>query len=103
MRILSFHYEDIIWSLGVTPNPKNSKNYCDCDKKSGRILGINKHLEAQGYPGVFAIVDCEFIINSNTGTYPSGPPTPTAQHSIIEVKGVTNNSLVEGKTENKKH
>ena len=60
-------------------------------------------MEAQEYPGVFAIVDCEFIIYSNAGIYPSSPPAPTAQHSIIEVKVVTNNSLVEGKIENKKH
>ena len=97
------HHEDIIWSVGVTPNPKTAKNYCDRNKKSGRILGIYRHLEALEYPGVFAIVDCEFIIHSNAGIYPSSPPTPTAQHSIIEVKVVTNNSLVEGKTENKKH
>jgi NADH:ubiquinone reductase (H+-translocating) len=89
----------IIWSGGVAPNPITEELPCQHDKKSGRIV-VNEFLEVQGYPGVFAIGDCAFIIDPNTGN----PYPPTAQHAIREGTVVANNiiSLVEGKTENKK-
>jgi NADH:ubiquinone reductase (H+-translocating) len=69
------------------------------DKKSGRIT-VDKFLEVQDYPGVFAIGDCAFIIDPNTGD----PYPPTAQHAIREGTVVANNiiSLIEGKTRNKR-
>ena len=89
----------IIWSGGVAPNPITEELTCEHDKKSGRII-TNKHLEAQGYPGVFAIGDCAFIIDPNTGN----PYPPTAQHAIREGTVVAKNiiSLIEGKPGNKK-
>jgi NADH dehydrogenase FAD-containing subunit len=89
----------IIWSGGVAPNPITEELPCEHDKKSGRIV-VNEFLEVQGYPGVFAIGDCAFIIDPNTGN----PYPPTAQHAIREGTVVANNiiSLIEGKTENKK-
>jgi NADH dehydrogenase FAD-containing subunit len=89
----------IIWSGGVAPNPITEELTCEHDKKSGRII-TNKHLEAQGYPGVFAIGDCAFIIDPNTGD----PYPPTAQHAIREGTVVAKNiiSLIEGKPGNKK-
>jgi NADH dehydrogenase len=60
----------IIWSGGVVPNPITEELPCEHDKKSGRIA-VNKFLEVQGYPGVFAIGDCAYIIDPNTGNpYP---------------------------------
>ena len=38
----------MVW--GSKPNPKTQKTTCDRDKRRGHI-GINKHLEVQGYPG----------------------------------------------------
>ncbi|MDF2767985.1 MAG: hypothetical protein K0S91_820, partial [Nitrososphaeraceae archaeon] len=89
----------IIWSGGVASNPITEELPCEHDKKSGRIV-VNKSLEVQGYPGVFAIGDCAFIIDQNTGN----PYPPTAQHAIREGTVVANNtiSLIEGKAENKK-
>jgi NADH dehydrogenase len=89
----------IIWSGGVAPNPIIAELPCERDKKGGRIV-VNKFLEVQGYPGVFAIGDCAFIIDPNTGN----PYPPTAQHAIREGTLVTNNiiSMIEGKAENKK-
>jgi NADH dehydrogenase len=89
----------IIWSGGVAPNPITERLPCEHDKKNDRIV-VNKFLEVQGYPGVFALGDCAFIINPNTGN----PYPPTAQHAIREGTIVANNliSLIEGKTRNKK-
>ena len=89
----------VIWSGGVAPNPIIEELTCERDKKSGRII-TNKHLEVQGYPGVFAIGDCAFIIDPNTGD----PYPPTAQHAIREGTVVAQNiiSLIEGKPGNKK-
>jgi NADH dehydrogenase len=89
----------IIWSGGVAPSPITEELSCEHDKKSGRIV-VNKFLEVQGYPGVFAIGDCAFIIDPNKGD----PYPPTAQHAIREGTAVANNiiSMIEGKAENKK-
>jgi NADH:quinone reductase (non-electrogenic) len=89
----------IIWSGGIAPNPLIEELTCEHDKKSGRII-TNKYLEVQGYPGVFALGDCAFIIDPNSGeAYP-----PTAQHAIREGTVVAQNiiSLIIGKPENKK-
>ena len=53
----------IIWSGGVAPNPITEELSCEHEKKSGRII-VDKFLEIEGYPGVFAIGDCAFIIRS---------------------------------------
>src|SRR5215216_2102026 len=89
----------IIWSGGVAPSPITEELPCEHDKKSGRIV-VDKFLEVQGYPGVFAIGDCAFIIDPNTGY----PYPPTAQHAIREGTAVANNiiSMIEGKIKNKK-
>ena len=69
---------------------------CEHDKKSGRIV-VDKFLEVQGYPGVFAVGDYAFIIDPNTGY----PYPPTAQHAIREGTAVANNiiSMIERKIE----
>jgi NADH dehydrogenase len=89
----------IIWSGGVAPNPVTEELPCEHDKKNSRIV-VDKFLEVQGYPGVFALGDCAFIMNPITGI----PYPPTAQHAIREGTIVANNiiSVIEGKTRNKK-
>lgn len=96
-RILST--STIIWSGGVAPNPITEELPCEHEKKSGRIV-VDKFLEIEGYPDVFAIGDCAFIIDPNTGN----PYPPTAQHAIREGTVAANNmiSMIEGKTRNKK-
>jgi NADH dehydrogenase len=86
----------IIWTGGVAPNPIVEEISCKHDERSGRVA-VNKFLEVEGYPGVFAIGDCAFIIDPNTGK----PYPPTAQHAIREGTVVSNNiiSLIEGKAE----
>jgi NADH dehydrogenase len=89
----------VIWSAGVGPNPIVEEIPCKHDQRSGRIV-VNKFLEVEGYPGVFAIGDCAFIIDPNTGN----PYPPTAQHAIREGTVASNNiiSLIEGKVESNK-
>ncbi len=86
----------IIWTGGVAPNPIVEEISCKHDERSGRIA-VNKFLEVEGYQGVFAIGDCAFILDPNTGK----PYPPTAQHAIREGTVVSNNiiSLIEGKAE----
>jgi NADH dehydrogenase len=89
----------LIWSGGVASNPITEELPCEHDKKSGRIV-VDKFLEVQGYPGVFAVGDCAFIKDPNTGY----PYPPTAQHAIREGTAVANNiiSMIEGKIKDKK-
>jgi NADH dehydrogenase len=89
----------IIWSGGIAPNPIIENLTCDHDKRSGRI-SVNKYLEVERYPGVFALGDCAYIIDPNTGN----PYPPTAQHAIREGTVVAKNiiSLIERKPKDKK-
>jgi NADH dehydrogenase len=68
----------IIWSGGVSPDSLITNLPCSHDK-SGRIV-VNKFLEIPEFSGVYALGDCAYITNPNTGKhYP-----PTAQHAIKE-------------------
>jgi NADH dehydrogenase FAD-containing subunit len=89
----------IIWSGGVAPNPVIEDLTCERDNRSGRIK-VNKYLEVERYPGVFALGDCAHIIDPNSGN----PYPPTAQHAIREGTAVAKNiiSLIERKPKNKK-
>jgi NADH dehydrogenase FAD-containing subunit len=89
----------IIWSGGISPSNIAAGLPCERDKKSGRIL-VNRYLEVESFPGVFALGDCAFIIDPNTGD----PYPPTAQHAIREGTVVASNiiSLIEGKADCKK-
>jgi NADH dehydrogenase FAD-containing subunit len=89
----------IIWSGGIAPNPIIENLTCEHDKRSGRVL-VNKYLEVERYPGVFALGDCAYMIDPNTGN----PYPPTAQHAIREGTVVAKNiiSLIERKPKNKK-
>jgi NADH dehydrogenase len=86
----------IIWTGGIAPNPIVEEISCKHDERSGRIA-VNKFLEVERYPGVFAIGDCAFILDPNTRK----PYPPTAQHAIREGTVVSNNiiSMIEGKAE----
>jgi NADH dehydrogenase FAD-containing subunit len=80
----------IIWSGGVAPALLVSNLVCTHDSKSGRII-VDKYLEVPKYKGVFALGDCAFIIDPNTGN----PYPPTAQHAIREGAVVAKNIIAE--------
>jgi NADH dehydrogenase len=88
----------IMWSGGVAPSSLVSNLSCTHDSKSGRII-VDKYLEVPEYKGVFALGDCAFIIDPNTGN----PYPPTAQHAIREGVTAAKNIIadIEEKTDKK--
>ena len=77
------HTKTIIWSGGVAPSSLVSSLSCMHDSKSGRII-VDKYLEIPEYNGVFALGDCAFIIDPNTGN----PYPHTAQHPREASRGL---------------
>jgi len=88
----------IVWSGGVTPNPLISNLACEHENKSGRIV-VDQYLEIPKYKGVYALGDCAFITDPNTGN----PYPPTAQHAIREGAVVAKNIIaaIKGNSEEK--
>jgi NADH dehydrogenase len=71
---------------------------CEHENKSGRIV-VDQYLEIPKYKGVYALGDCAFITDPNTGN----PYPPTAQHAIREGAVVAKNIIaaIEGNSEEK--
>src|SRR6188472_1158162 len=88
----------IVWSGGVAPNPIISNLTCEHENKSGRIV-VDQYLEIPKYKGVYALGDCAFITDPNTGN----PYPPTAQHAIREGAVLAKNIIaaIEGNSEQK--
>ena len=79
----------VIWAGGVKPNIIISSLNCEHDK-SGKII-TNENLKVNGYTSIFALGDCAFIIDPNTGK----PYPPTAQHALRAAKIASNNIINE--------
>lgn len=79
----------VIWAGGVKPNTIISSLNCEHDK-SGKII-TNENLKVNGYTSIFALGDCAFIIDPNTGK----PYPPTAQHALRAAKIASNNIINE--------
>lgn len=85
----SIHSNTIIWAGGVKPGYliENIEN-CEHDQKSGKIL-TDQYLQINGWDNAFAIGDCAYIVNTDTGK----PYPPTAQHAIAQAKIATENLI----------
>jgi NADH dehydrogenase FAD-containing subunit len=79
----------LIWTGGVKPDPLVAKIIdCEHDRKSGKIIS-NTYLQLNRWNNVFAIGDCAYITDPNTGiAYP-----PTAQHAIKQAKLAAENII----------
>ena len=67
----------LVWTAGVTP-PAILQSL-PCKKEKGRVV-VEETLEVPGFPGVWALGDCAWIPNPQTGN----PHPPTAQHALRE-------------------
>jgi NADH:quinone reductase (non-electrogenic) len=65
----------VIATIGATPNPVLSA--LPCRKERGRIF-VDEFLAVPGYPAVWALGDCAYVIDRNTGR----PCPPTAQFAV---------------------
>jgi Pyridine nucleotide-disulphide oxidoreductase len=69
--------QTLVWTAGVTP-PRVLQRL-PVKKEKGRIV-VNEMLEVPGFAGVWAIGDCAWIPDGNSGK----PHPPTAQHALRE-------------------
>ena len=67
----------LVWTAGVTP--PGLLQSLPCKQEKGRVV-VEETLEVPGFPGVWAIGDCAWIPNPQTGK----PHPPTAQHALRE-------------------
>lgn len=74
----------LIWTAGVTPG--KIVRDLPCKQEHGRIV-VNEFLEVRDQPGVWALGDCAWAIDSSTGQ----PFPPTAQHAVRQGKVVARN------------
>ena len=74
----------LIWTAGLGANPLIAA--LPLPKQNGRIV-VNKYLEVDEWPGVWAVGDCALVPDSRSGGfYP-----PTAQHALREGKTAARN------------
>jgi len=67
----------LVWTAGVTP--PGLLRSLPCKQEKGRVV-VEETLEVPGFPGVWALGDCAWIPNPQTGK----PHPPTAQHALRE-------------------
>ena len=79
----------VVWAGGVKPSKVIIGLNCEHDK-SGKII-TNENLKVNGYKSIFALGDCAFIVDPNSGK----PYPPTAQHALREARIVSNNIINE--------
>lgn len=74
----------LIWTAGISPNPLVTT--LPTRKEQGRVI-VDEYLEVPEWPGVWAVGDCAWIQDLQTGkAYP-----PTAQHALREGKTAAQN------------
>jgi len=81
----------LIWAGGVKPDPLVTKmDDCEHEQKSGKVIS-NSNLELKGWNNVFALGDCAYITDPNTGR----PCPPTAQHAIRQARVASENIILD--------
>lgn len=76
----------LIWTAGIAPVNTIQRSVF---RKEKGMIRINEFLEVDEFPGVFAIGDCAFLADPETGR----PHPPTAQLAEAQAKTVATNLL----------
>lgn len=79
----------LIWVTGIIANPRTAELNVEKDG-AGRVR-VNDYLEVPGYPGVYAIGDCAYFEDPQTGR----PIPPRAHIAVRQAKTVARNLLAE--------
>jgi NADH dehydrogenase len=74
----------LVSTVPAEPNPLVAM--LPCAKERGRVV-VDRHLGLPGYPGVWALGDCAWILDGKTGE----PCPPTAQHAIRQARCLAGN------------
>ncbi|HUE52734.1 MAG TPA: FAD-dependent oxidoreductase [Terriglobales bacterium] len=74
----------LVSTVPAAPNPLVAA--LPCKKERGRIV-VNQHLEVIGYPGVWALGDCAWVVDHETWQ----PCPPTAQHATRQAACLAKN------------
>lgn len=80
----SIQARTVIWTAGVAPANTIKRSLF---KTVGGKIAVDENLEAEGFPGVFAIGDCALCLDRATGK----PVPPTAQAAEAQAKVAAHN------------
>jgi NADH dehydrogenase len=85
--------ETLVWTAGTAPNPLVKSLPLEKDKRGALI--VDRSLQAQGQPGIWAVGDCAAVTDAKT----EKPCPPTAQFALREAQVLAKNirAQVEGR------
>jgi NADH dehydrogenase len=81
----AIHAETLVWTAGTAPNPLTKALPLAKDKRGALV--VDKHLQVQEQPGLWAVGDCAAVIDAKTGQ----PCPPTAQFALREAQTLAGN------------
>ncbi len=81
----AIHAETLVWTAGTAPNPLTKALPLAKDKRGALI--VDRHLQVQDQPGLWAVGDCAAVVDAKTGQ----PCPPTAQFALREAQTLAAN------------
>jgi NADH dehydrogenase len=81
----TIHAETLVWTAGTAPNPLTKSLPLAKDKRGALI--VDRHLQVQDQPGLWAVGDCAAVVDAKTGQ----PCPPTAQFALREAQTLAAN------------
>ncbi|MGA2719116.1 MAG: NAD(P)/FAD-dependent oxidoreductase, partial [Candidatus Acidiferrales bacterium] len=81
----AIHAETLVWTAGTAPNPLTKTLPLVKDKRGALI--VDRHLQVQDQPGLWAVGDCAAVVDAKTGQ----PCPPTAQFALREAQTLAGN------------
>jgi NADH:ubiquinone reductase (H+-translocating) len=88
----AIHAETLVWTAGTAPNPLTKSLPLAKDKRGALI--VDRHLQVQDQPGLWAVGDCAAVVDAKTGQ----PCPPTAQFALREAQTLAGNIRAQPKT-----